>query len=320
MPADADTNAPPAAPAATRPPPQIIRVPPPPDGAAKAWTAIGVVSALGIAAVLAFVFLPRGSGALIALVLLGVTVLLLTIAWRQAAARRARVARFLAEQPALETDPLACWLQSRWRSLSGPKLRPETLRTILEGAPGGPAEGARVVCLGTMPVPQIGDLRFEPYIITATQLLYRKLFFIPLLGIVAVIWGLQYTGLIAARHFNLSGFSYIIAMGVGALITWVWRTGIRPTYVRMAPGIIQVMEYRIGRRKPTIRSYPMETGTFVVLNRTPKVQNVTLLRGDQKDVLPIAQMRRREEVTEHLWRALLSTAPIPKLSDEELIE
>ena len=320
MPADADTNAPPAAPAATRPPPQVIRVPPPGGGTEKVRTTIGIVFAFGTGAVLVFALLPGRPGQLVGLVLLGITVFLLVAMRRQAAAQRARLARFFGAEPTLETDPLVCQLRSQWGSLSGPKLRPDKLRAILDGPAGRPVETARIVCLGTMPVPQIGDLRFEPYIITATQMLYRKLFFIPILGIVAVIWWLQFTGLIAARHFNFGGFSYIIAMGVGALITWVWKTGIRPTYVRMAPGIVQVMEYRMGRGKPAIRSYPLEAGTLAVVSEHSKWPIVTLLRGDQKDVLPIGQMRRREEVTEHLWRALLSTAPIPRLSDGELIE
>ena len=79
------------------------------------------------------------------------------------------------------------------------------------------------------------------------------------------------------------------------------------------------MEYGLRRRRPVIRSYPMETGSIVVVSAQKKNVTFTLLRENQKDVLQTGFMRRRTEALEHIWRALLSTAPIPRMSDEELI-
>jgi hypothetical protein len=108
-------------------------------------------------------------------------------------------------------------------------------------------------------------------------------------------------------------------IGIAAAAAWVWKSGIRPTYFRLAPGIIQVLEYRLWHRKPAVRNYPMQAGTLIVVRREAKSLHATLLRDDRKDALPFRQLRRPAPVVEHFWRAVLSTAPIPALSDEELI-
>ena len=306
-------------PANPRPAPQVIRIPPPADDTGNAWAVVGIVSALGIGAVLLVVSLRSTPGGVIPLVPLAVSVVLLVIAWRRVAARRAAPPRLRSAVPTPETAPLVRQLQSQWRKLSGPKLRLRVLQAILD-PPGSPRPtAARVICPDTLPVPAVGDLRFEPYIITATQYLWRQLAWVPFLAALFAAWALQRTAIISVLHLDPGDFFYLILMGVGVFVTWAWKTGIRPTYVRMAPGIIQVMEYRLGRGKPAIRSYPMEAGTFVVVPEHSKWPTVTLLRGNQRDVLPIAQMRHRAEVAERLWQSLLSTAPIPKLSDEDLV-
>jgi hypothetical protein len=36
-------------------------------------------------------------------------------------------------------------------------------------------------------------------------------------------------------------------------------------------------------------------------------------------VLPVSQMKDSDEAMEHIWQALLSTAPTPPLNEEELV-
>jgi hypothetical protein len=115
-----------------------------------------------------------------------------------------------------------------------------------------------------------------------------------------------------------------LMMGISAGFLWVWRTAIRPTYIRMAPGVIQVLEYHHRRDKPTIRSYTLDQGTLAVVrgpstSRKPGLITVTLLRGEQKDRLELWRMRKRDAIIERTWQALLSTAPTPPLSDEDLL-
>ena len=319
MPANTDSNTPPAAPAATRPPPQVIRVPPPRGWSAPVWIALIVALSLAAVAVTMLALLPYPRGIRIsALFLLGAVFIPI---WelRKHKLRHRRAAELFARTRGWNRDAAVVAVCAVWTSAST-LPEPTVLRNQLDRFSPAPGGSARVVCLGPVEVPEVGEMRFEPFIITATELLWRRLLVIPFALALLAGWWLQRTGGIPGLRFELSSFMYVIALGIGALVTWVWKSGVRPTYVRMAPGIVQVMQYRIGRRKPTIRSYPMEAGTLVVLSAWPKGLLVTLLRGKQKDTLPISQMRRRNEVMERLWRALLSTAPIPKLSDEELIE
>ncbi len=105
-------------------------------------------------------------------------------------------------------------------------------------------------------------------------------------------------------------------------MAWLWRTTVRPTYVRLAPGVVQVLEYRLRSSKPTIRSYPMLPGTLVIVRQDVKARrptSVQFVRGEQSDVLPVSQMKDPDDAMQHIWYALLSTAPTPPLSDEELV-
>ncbi|UCC29117.1 MAG: hypothetical protein JSU86_13050 [Phycisphaerales bacterium] len=94
---------------------------------------------------------------------------------------------------------------------------------------------------------------------------------------------------------------------------------IRPTYLRTAPGIIQVLVYRLLTDKPSIRSYPMEPGTLAVFTRIRKRLTLALARDENTDVLSFWRMRQPRERVEQAWRALLSTAPMPPLSRAELL-
>jgi hypothetical protein len=94
---------------------------------------------------------------------------------------------------------------------------------------------------------------------------------------------------------------------------------IRPTYYRLAPGVIQVLVYSLSSRRPMIRSYPMEAGTLAVFTRIRKHLILTLARGENTDMLSFSHMDRPQERIEQAWKALLSTAPTPPLSDEALV-
>ena len=120
------------------------------------------------------------------------------------------------------------------------------------------------------------------------------------------------------RQF-FSGITYFLVAGFIALAVWVWRGIIRPTYIRMAPGVIQVLNYGYSKSKPTIRSYPMQPGTLAIFTRLRKRLILTLARGKNNDMLLFSRMRQPELKTERAWQAMLSTASTPPLSDEELV-
>jgi hypothetical protein len=187
-------------------------------------------------------------------------------------------------------------------SKSDPKLLKKRLGEITAGL--GPA--ARIFCAGPVCIPEVGDFRFEPEIITPTRFVWRRLIFAPFAAIILVFWLAQTTRLIRlpVRVHLLGGFGYILAMGAIGSIMWAWRTTVRPSYVRLAPGMVQVLEYRLRNSKPTIRSYPMLPGTLVVVRQDIKGRrplSVQLLRGDQADILPVSQMRNPDDAMQRIW-------------------
>lgn len=220
-------------------------------------------------------------------------------------------------------DPVVGELAAKWKA-GGKGSSDEDVKAAFASRSTADAPCAHVVCLGTMEVPEVGQAFFEPEIIAPTRYFGYQLIFVPIAAIVIVLWLLQVTGAIPGRSIQIGSFGYILWMGVAVGIAWVWRTVLRPTYIRMAPGVIQILEYRHRRAKPTVRSYPMHVGTLAILRgkTTSKKKwnlRLTLMRGEQTDTIEIWRMRGRAVAAERVWQALLSTAPTPPLSDVELV-
>ncbi len=308
-----------------RPPPEVIRVPPPE----------GVSVRPHVAAVFALVLLIAGVvGVCLGLVLrlwviwLGVAAFVacaMLFAWgRHAKARNAERHRaYLADLRERGVDPTAYDLAARWKP-GGKAVPDDDVKAILASSPTPNPPGARIVCLGEIDVPEVGELFFEPEIITPTRAVGWQLVFAPIAAIVIFVWLMQAFGVIPGRGINPGSFGYILVMGVGAGAMWLWRTVLRPTYIRMAPGMIQILEFRYRRGKPTIRSYPLDAGTIAVLRgkatggKTSGLK-LALLREVQQDTVELWRMQKRDKAIERTWQALLSTAPTPPLSDEGLV-
>ena len=231
--------------------------------------------------------------------------------------------QFVEEVQRNSTDPLAVAFAGRWHG-GGKDLLDGEVQEILAGLPSDESGRAIVPCLGKIDVPEVGEVLFEPEIIAPTRYVGTQMWFVPIALALIGFWLFQRTGFIPGPHIPMGGFGYLVAVGVGAGAMWLWRTAIRPTYIRMAPGIIQIMQYRYRRAKPIIRSYPVEAGTVCIVRgqaiagKKPHL-TLTLLRGEQRDTIPLWRMRKHDPAIERTWQALLSTAPAPPLSDEDLI-
>lgn len=305
--------------------PRIIRVPPP-DGLTAPPALIVILTLVLLAGALA--------GIVLGLVLkpwviwLGVASLLagaVLVYWWTGHKRRCaqRWCAYLAGLRERGEDPVSIELATQWQR--GAKEVPdEGVKAVLAGAAAENPPRARIVCLGKIDVPEISDAFFEPEIVPPTRYFGYQLIFVPIALAVIAFWLLQVTGVIPIRRISPGSFGYVLFMGVGVGIAWFWRAVLRPTYIRMAPGIIQVLEYRYRAAKPIVRSYPMDAETLVVLRGKTTAKRkwgfkLTLLRGEQRDLIEIWRMRGRDAVAERTWQALLSTAPTPPLSDEELV-
>lgn len=314
---------------ATRLPPEIILAPLPPPPSRRGL----LIVALALAVIAVAVSLLLGLRASALGVPLGIGVLLVVLlAVRSSSAEAARRERkqFHERYPAASTDARVQALVHACQQGRVPK--PAEVCRILEPFPC--PERARLVCFGVTEVPEVGEHFFEPEIITATELLWRRLIWLWIALGMGALWLLDYVGLwpswLPPIGRMMQSCNYVFILGTAALVTWIWRGAIFPTYFRLAPGIIQVLIYRYGSRKPTIRSYPLVAGTRAILvrHRQPRRAkgkkkserwHLTLMRGRQKDSLEVWQLRRPQERIERIWQALLSTAPTPPLSDEELV-
>lgn len=184
-------------------------------------------------------------------------------------------------------------------------------------------ERATIVGLGLVEVPAAGEVHFEPEIITPTTFIGRKIIFAWIALAILFYFLLQILGVIPIFVRNFGAFTYVVVVGIGVAYSWTRRTLVRPTYVRLAPGMIQILEFRFRGGKPTIREYPMTRGTLAVVRMTldqtnPSLVSLKLSRGGYRDELPINQMSDRVRLTELTWTALLSTAPTPPLPDDAL--
>jgi len=175
-----------------------------------------------------------------------------------------------------------------------------------------------IVCMAAIDIPAPADFRFEPEVLRIDES-PKGLRLLPmvlaLLVIAAVVW-LNAAGVIdlpAPGYFAMGGLT---AAGIVMLL---WQYLVRPGYLRVAPGVVQVLRYRSPRSKPIIRSYPIDAGTFIVARQHVAKLELTLIRGDQRDTVGFWRFDATDKRWERIGQALVSSAPTPPLSDEELV-
>ncbi|MGD8450452.1 MAG: hypothetical protein PVJ57_01420 [Phycisphaerae bacterium] len=308
-----------------RPPLLITRVPPPAPQSLIGQLATLLVVVVVVSAVPVLVLtLVMGPQWLIALAVVNglVVFAIVTWAWTRARARvEAQRAAHAAQFPDWAADPLAQKLASQWRPRKIPDIK--TVRAALDEVPPLEPPRPRIICLGAVEIPEVGDHRFEPVIITPTRFVGRRLWLVVAAVMIVAVWLAEVIHILPRYPgVNLGSFSYFLFAGGVVAATWVWRTMIRPTYVRLAPGVVQIVRFPFGKGKPNIRSYPMDAEAVVLVVQAPVARVpavMTLARGDRHDNLPVWQMSGRAGLMEQLWQALLSTAPTPPLSEEELL-
>lgn len=325
---------------AARAAPELVRVLPPPapvsSPAVIKWCTVilGLIGAGCVAASLAFGIAGRRvhpAAPIAGGIPLAVAALIYGAAhlenWRYSRRRAAFLADDLGAgqpqsgEPRVEREIVRS-LSAEWTRPSNPPAEARIRKIVAQHAPN--AQSSHVVCLGLLRPPDVGALYFEPEIITPTRFHGWQLVFVPIALLIMGFWVCQVTGLIPVQVINLGSFGYLLAMGFGVGASWFWRTVVRPTYLRLAPGVIQVMEFR-WRGAPRIRSYPMESGTLAIVHgvnagrELGSIRSLILLRADQRNEIPLHRMYDRARCVERAWQALLSTAPTPPLPEDGLV-
>ncbi len=215
-----------------------------------------------------------------------------------------------------DADRVAARLDGLWFFLN----RPPTTRAIREIVQESAPENAQaaVVCLGAFDVPEPGDYRFEPEVLSSGQtnrmdgIVVAALAF---LVVFAVGAGLDALGWVP---HGPGEYWFAIATVASTGIYLFWRYALRPTYVRVAPGVVEVLTYALGRSTPRIRRYAVSPGFLCIVSQGWARVSVTLINSRNHDEFQVTA-RRSEPIVDTLLRALVSTAPTPPLSREELV-
>lgn len=266
-----------------------------------------------------------------------------------------RLRRFDEPHPDDTDTPEARYLRTvlsgfKRRDLAVTTKKVRNLMAALAAGAGVNPPGARVILLGHIDVPQVGEKYFEPEVIPATRLLGRRLYAVPVFGAIVLLMLLQCSRVIPVilPMRNIGGFAYVLMMGGAVTAAWMWRGLIRPTYLRVSPGLIEFLSYRwFWHDRAEIRSYPLTPGTNVIVMHPPtftwstrltkppldrreahedkmreKHPNALTLffeRDGRGDRLDVALVFQADQLRDLLWSSLLSTAPIRTPSQDDLV-
>lgn len=180
---------------------------------------------------------------------------------------------------------------------------------------------ALVLCVGQIPIPDVSDDRFEPYIITPSRHLlgYAVIWLILTAGGAYFFYAHWISHSIVWRN-PLSLVMVTILVPLMCLGLFLYGFIARPTYFRFAPGVVELMQFKLGTEQTNVRSYPMVPGTLVLIGSLPQVsQRVILVRDKHVDTMVLGSMGKSDEALAYFWRAVMSTAPIPLMPQEGLL-
>ena len=303
-------------------PPRVVRIPPSETKPAPYWGFAIVIVLCCIAGNAISNEITQSRWSVIWFMLVPVVVIAAVIPWDRRRARRKNEARdrWLARHAAELDDPMSRAVVDFWKSIW---KRHDLLKTEarLRGLPEYEQDRAVLIVVGDLEVPESGDYRFEPEIVSPfgrniTILRSPYIWF----NVGAAIFGAGMEWVLYRMGGNLHGLIIRVAslMFILGLLSWIL---FRPTYYRFAPGMIQWLSYPWLGGKPKIRSYPMGAGTIglILNNRHLGSLVLQLKRGTNRDLFKIVQVGRTQDVIEGMWQALLSTAETPPLSEEELV-
>ncbi|MBU0641541.1 MAG: hypothetical protein KKB50_22000 [Planctomycetes bacterium] len=238
---------------------------------------------------------------------------------------RSRHAAYIARLRDWGYSVVAVELAERWTH-SHPPIADDTIMEVLAGMESDGPPAARIVCLGVVDVPKVGERQFEPLIITPSQRVHWAGGLLKVFLALLVWWLVERSQLFTTPILPTpnAGLVFLVLAGVLATVFWAWQCLVRPTYVRLAPGMVQLLEYRYRRTEPIVRSYPIDSGTTVIVRGDAagllgRRISVSLRCGQHQDRFHQPVTDETRELERHIWYALLSTAPTPPLSDEHLV-
>jgi len=300
--------------------PRLIQVAPPKASLVDE----GALQVLGIAVFWAYVWLSPGittAGLVAAAGMLPFVVWALLASARRSARFNQRRAEFCQRHDAWDKEPVGAALKQRWRYCSLPPDGEMVEETLVREGVDRSRRGV-VVVLGPLEVPEVGCADFEALTLRGARSGNPTLaaaILTALIGIPLLSWGLD-RGVLPEDPLGFGAGLYVVPLLVPmvAVVLLAWFFVDRPTLVRLAPGTVEVSTCMLRESKRKTRAYPLTGGTLSIITQTVRKQTLTLVRAKQSDTVRLPSLRKTTE-WERIWQSLLSTAPPPPLSDEELV-
>ncbi len=247
--------------------------------------------------------------------------------------------------PADGTEVVVAALEKLWTHPARPP-KPKPIVDLVRALSPTYLTRAQIVCLGEIELPHASETFFEPEILAPEHLLRSHgMRAIMLAGAALVVMTQTYFAP-SLRAFQGPVLGVLAAIAIPAVLIWFWFAMIRPSYVRMAPGIVQFLTFGGKSRGPvSCRSYEMTPGTIVIVSqpgfhgawhlsglkrrsawserflkqmRFAGVR-VVFARDRHHDELRLVNIAKPAEVLEKLLQSITSTARIPELPTTELV-
>ena len=230
---------------------------------------------------------------------------------------------FFQRHPAAEQDPASVALTPLIRKTTF-AVSARKARRVIAAHPVVSKSGACIVSVGNMEVPEPAPHRFEPLVFPPAK---SNLVLIPMAGFYALLALLAYVSEIVRQSaFDLHVWlpiAFLASLGLLFAGMFAWRVALFPRYIRVAPGTVQFLRFRIGSRRPNVVSFPMDSETFVLAMRQYQGKKAPVrfrfLRGNVCRSMNVRNTRKNPEQLKHVWQAILSTAPTPPMSRESLV-
>lgn len=321
-----------------RKPPQVIHLSPPPIEAryvlGPIWWAVAIfLAALGLMAIwcglwcvdASFSPLDRQRVPNVLFVIGGAVVILLPVIIGQHFMALRRIGRTRAWVGGTADATLSQSLWPEW-GLGWERPPNHTIRDALEHWDEFDSERATVVCFPGVSLPEPGDYRSEPVVVSPSAGLSIQQWIA--IAVFLILFALMQLGIFGGRSSPLI-FFYFLAACV-PLVFMTWRRLASPIYYRAAPGVIQRLHFaNIFGGRPVIREYRMEPGTLAILSLRPRTGRgwsrrpqglwLEVLRQENESIFHLTRADVDDETRENILRLLVSTAPVPPLSPTELI-
>lgn len=227
-------------------------------------------------------------------------------------------ARICAQKERHRPDALRDKIEKLWRWPGRPpKL--EDITSTSEWASGADSTRPQVIALGVADIPEPTDRSFEPHVVSPGAR-FSAVWLAMAMSVVAALTWIALRAYASSIPSDVMAFVGTFAVAAPVLALYgIWTVLLHPTYARFAPGVVQILHCRSWKRRPTVRSYPVSAGTVVLAVRHFWGFNFTIARGAMKDGFAIWVYRKPDNAEAAFWNSLLSTAPTPPLSEEELV-